>query len=398
MPRLKCAPPDSGPVRPTRLPYARQAIDEEDIAAVVEVLRSPFLTTGPTVRKFEDALATAVGAEHAVAVSNGTAALHAAMYAARIGSGDEVIVPAMTFAATASAVVFQGGKPVFADVDADTLLLDPDCVVAKITPRTRAVVAVDYAGQPCEYEKLRAIAEPHGLTLVADACHALGGAYRGRPVGSLADLSTFSFHPVKPITTGEGGMVTTDNADWADRMRRFRNHGILADSHEREQSGSWAYEIEDLGFNYRITDIQCALGIRQLAKLPAWVERRQEIAVRYDGAFERLGGVEPLRRRPDVSHAYHLYVIRLDAQAGVPSQAAVFSALRDEGIGVNVHYRPVHLHAYYRRRFGCKPGDCPVAERAYEQMISLPLFPAMHDGDVDDVITAVRKVITADAC
>ena len=383
------------PVRETMLPYGRQWVDEADVQAVVEVLRSDWLTTGPKVDEFEQAFADFVGAREAVAVSNGTAALHAAMYAVGIGPGDEVIVPPMTFAASANCVVFQGGTPVFADVDPDTLLLDPAQVEAKITPRTKAIIAVDYTGQPCDYDALRAIADRHGLILVADACHALGGSYKGCPVGSLADLSIFSFHPVKHITTGEGGVITTDDPALAQRMRIFRNHGITSDHRQREQQGSWFYEMVDLGYNYRLTDFQCALGMSQLRKLPGWVARRQEIARRYDAAFAEIPAVKPLGVRDDVSHAYHLYVIRLDPTQLRATRSEVFAALRTEGIGVNVHYIPVHLHPFYRERFGTGPGLCPVAEAAYERLISLPMFPAMIDKDISDVIAAVSKVMSA---
>ena len=381
------------PIRRARLPYGRQWLDDDDVAAVVEVLRSDWLTTGPKVREFEQAFANVVGAKEAVAVNNGTAALHTAMYAADIGPGDEVIVSPMTFASSANCVVFQGGTPVFADVDPDTLLIDPTLVEAKITPRTKAIIAVDYTGQPCDYDALRAIAKRHDLILLADACHALGGSYKGRPVGSLADLNSFSFHPVKPITTGEGGMITTDDPKLAQRMRVFRNHGITTDHRQREQQGSWFYEMIDLGYNYRLTDIQCALGISQLRKLSEWVKRRQEIARCYDQVFAEIAAVEPLEVRKDVSHAYHIYMIRLDLAQLQVTRAEVFSALRAEGIGVNVHYIPVHLHPFYRERFGTRPGLCPVAEAAYERLITLPIFPQMSDDDVRDVIVAVSKVL-----
>ena len=383
------------PVREAMLPYGRQWVDEADIRAVVEVLRSDWLTTGPKVSEFEKVFADFVGVREAVAVSNGTAALHAAMYAVGVGLGDEVIVPPMTFAASANGVVFQGGIPAFADVDPDTLLLDPAQAEAKITPRTKAIVAVDYTGQPCDYDALRAIADRHGLILVADACHAIGGSYKGRPVGSLADLSTFSFHPVKHITTGEGGMITTDDPELARRMRVFRNHGITTDHRQREQRGSWFYEMVDLGYNYRMTDLQCALGMSQLRKLPGWVASRQEIAHRYDAAFTEIPAVEPLCVRDDVSHAYHLYMIQLDVMQLRATRSEVFAALRAEGIGVNVHYIPVHLHPFYRERFGTEPGLCPVAEAAYERLITLPIFPRMSDKDVDDVVAAVHKVVEA---
>lgn len=382
------------PARKLLLPYGRQWVDEDDIAAVVDVLRSDWLTTGPKVAEFEQAFAQFTGVCEAVAVSNGTAALHAAMHAIGIGPGDEVIVPPMTFAATANCVVYQGGTPVFADVEPDTLLIDPQQVEAKITPRTKAIIAVDYAGQPCDYDRLRAIADRHGLKLVADACHALGGSYKGRPVGSLADLSTFSLHPVKPITTGEGGVITTDDPELAQRMRVFRNHGITSDHRQREQQGSWFYEMVDLGYNYRLTDFQCALGLSQLRKLPGWVTRRQEIARQYDAAFARMPAVQPLAVQPDVVHAYHLYMVRTMGHEIGRSRSQVFAALRAGGIGVNVHYIPVYLHPFYRRRFGTTPGLCPVAENAYWQLITLPIYPQMSDCDAANVIAAVDGVIT----
>lgn len=379
------------------IPYGKQSIDESDIAAVAEVLRSDWLTTGPKVSDFERAFAEFVGAGDAVAVSSGTAALHAAVFALGIAPGDEVIVPAITFAASANCVVFQGGKPVFADVNADTLLVDPADVESRITSRTRAIVCVDFAGQPCEYDALRAIAERRGLALLADACHSLGGSYKNRPVGTLADVNTFSLHPVKHITTGEGGMVTTDDAERARRMRIFRNHGITSDHRERERRGSWEYDMTVLGYNYRLTDFQCALGISQLRRLPAWLARRREIAARYDEAFSGIRGAEPLAVREGVSHAYHLYVIRLDPARLRTGRSDIFTALRSEGIGVNVHYRPVYLHPFYRESFRTGPGLCPCAEAAYERILSLPLYPGMSDSDVEEVVAGVRKVLEAHA-
>ena len=369
--------------RQAHLPYGRQWIDEDDIAAVVDVLRSDWLTTGPRVAEFEQALASATGTAEAVAVSSGTAALHLAMLALRIGSGDEVIVPALTFAASANCVAYCGGTPVFADVDPDTLLLDPADAARRITPRTKAIVAVDYAGQPCDYDALRALADAHGLALVADACHSLGGADRGRPVGSLADLSCFSLHPVKHITTGEGGAITTGDELLARRLRSLRNHGITTDHRERAESGAWFYEMTELGFNYRLTDFQCALGQSQLRKIGGWIERRQELARRYDAGVAALPGVRPLAMRPGVSHAYHLYVVR------TAGRDAAFRALRDAGVGANVHYVPVHLHPFYRERFGTGPGLCPVAEAAYAEILSLPLFPQLADASVDRVVEAL---------
>ncbi len=295
----------------------------------------------------------------------------------------------MTFAATANCVVFQGATPVFADVDPTTLLLGPDQLTARITHRTAAVIAVDYAGQPCDYHALRSIARRHGLLLIADASHALGGCDGRKRVGSLADLSAFSLHAVKPITTGEGGIIATDDRPLADRMRRFRNHGFDSDHRQRARAGSWHYEMVELGYNYRLTDFQAALGLSQLAKLDGWVDRRQQIACCYDRAFAALPGVKPLGLRNGVSHARHLYVIRIDRQLLGIDRAAVFRRLQQQGIAAGVHYVPVHLHPFYRRRFGTAPGMCPVAEAAYGEILSLPIFPAMTDQDVAYVVDAV---------
>jgi perosamine synthetase len=379
----------------TSLPYGRQWVDEDDIAAVVEVLRSDWLTTGPTITHFEREFAVQVGSEHAVAVSSGTAALHTLMYAFGIGPGDEVIVPAMTFAATANCVVMQGAKPVFVDVDPATLLIDVDDVRRRISPRTRAIVAVDYCGQPCDYPALRSLASEHGLKLAADACHSLGAMLDGEPSGAFADASAFSFHPVKHITTGEGGIVATSDPEVARRARLFRNHGISTTFRDREAQASFYYEMLDLGWNYRLSDIACALGLSQLRKLPIWVQRRRRIAAAYDSAFAEMPGLKPLNSRPGVRNSYHLYVVQLDPAYWNADRDVVFRALRAQGIGVNVHYLPVHLHPYYRDRLGCKPGLCPVAERASQRILSLPIFPKMTDDDCDGVIEAVRAVYAA---
>ncbi|WP_029896931.1 UDP-4-amino-4,6-dideoxy-N-acetyl-beta-L-altrosamine transaminase, partial [Desulfohalovibrio reitneri] len=374
------------------IPYGRQDIGQDEIQAVTEALTSDFLTTGPKVAEFEEAVAAYCGAPYGVAVCNGTAALHAAMHALGIGPGDEVVVPPLTFAATANCVLYQGGTPVFADVDPDTLLLDPDKAEAAVTPRTKAIIGVDYAGQPCDWDALRAVADRHGLALVADACHALGAEYKGRRVGTLADMSVFSFHPVKHITTGEGGMIVTGDSALAERMRRFRSHGITATPEQRESAGTWYYEMTELGFNYRITDIQCALGLAQLKRLDGFLARRREVAARYDAAFSRLPAVSPLGCGGEVSHAYHLYVVRVDFQSLGTDRKRLFKDLREAGVGTNVHYIPVHLHPYCRHRLGTGPGDCPAAEEAYERILSLPMFPAMTDRDVEDVIKAVKRL------
>lgn len=368
------------------LPYGHQSVEEDDILAVTQALRSDWLTTGPAVDAFERSIAALTEATHAVAVSSGTAALHCAMNALQIGPGDEVIVPPMTFVASANAAVYVGATPVFADVDSNTLLIDPAKVEEKITRRTRAIVAVDYAGQPCDYDALRALADRYDLSLIADACHSLGGAYHGRKVGTLADLTVFSFHPVKHITTGEGGMIVTDAPELAARMRVFRNHGITTEHRQRAECNSWLYEMTDLGFNYRISDIQCALGVSQLRKLPAWLKRRSEIAEYYSSEFNRNPFVRPLAVASGVYHAWHLYVVRVSG-----NRLKVFQELRARGIGANVHYIPVHLHPFYRSRFATARGLCPIAESAYEQILSLPIFPAMSDQDVECVLTAMLE-------
>jgi len=372
------------------LPYGRHLVDQADIQAVVKVLESDWLTTGPMVERFEQAVAEFCTARHGVAVSSGTAALHGAMRAIGIGPGDEVIVPAITFAATANAVVFQGGTPVFADVEPDTLLVDPADVERKITGRTRAVIGVDYAGQPCDYDALREIADRHGLFLVADGCHSLGARYKGRNVGALADLTVFSFHPVKHITTGEGGMVVTDDDEKAAAMRRFRNHGIDTDHRQREADNTWEYAMVELGMNYRLTDIQCALGLSQLAKLPIWLERRRRLAGSYDALLREAEAVLPLARRPEAEHAYHLYVVRL---ADGEARRRAFAHLRQQGIGANVHYLPVYLHPFYRDRFQTGPGLCPNAESAYETILTLPLHPGMEEEEVGRVVGTLKEVL-----
>jgi perosamine synthetase len=381
------------PVRQSLLPYGRHWLTEEDIAAVVQVLRSDWLTTGPAVEAFEREFAEKAGAHHAIAVCNGTAALHTAMHTLSLGPQDEVIVPAITFAASANCVVYEGATPVFADIDPETLLVDVNEVERRITPRTRAIMAVDYAGQPCPYDELNELASRHRLALVADACHAAGASYRGRAVGSLAKLNCFSFHPVKHVTTGEGGMVTTDDAELAIRMRAFRNHGITTDHRQRAEKGQFYYEMTDLGFNYRLTDFQCVLGMSQLRRLDEFIAKRRALAARYDAALAQIPGVRPLGRRSDACHAYHLYVVRLDLDRLTVARDAIFKALRAEGIGVNVHYLPVYLHPFYRKRFGTAPGLCPTAEAAYEGLLSLPIFPAMSDADAEDVIAALDKVL-----
>jgi perosamine synthetase len=381
------------PVRKTLLPYGRQSIGEDDIQAVVDVLRSDWLTTGPKVGEFEEAFAARVGAKYAVSFSSGTAALHGAAFAAGLEPGDEAITTPLTFAATANCVLYQGATPVFADVSADTLNLDPEKVAARITARTRAILPVDYAGHPADLDAMLGLAARHGLVVIEDACHALGAEYRERRTGSIADMTVFSFHPVKHVATGEGGMVTTGRADCAEALRRFRNHGISSEARQRQAEGQWRYEMVLLGFNYRLTDIACALGLSQLKKLEANLLRRREIAARYAAAFSSVVGVTLPAVRADVNPAWHLYPIRLNLEKLSANRAQVFRALRAENIGVNVHYIPVHCHPYYRDRFGYRGGEYRIAEDAYERLISLPMFHGMSDQDAEDVILAVEKVI-----
>ena len=375
------------------LPYGRQEIGDADIKAVVEALCSDWLTTGPRVGQFEKAFARFCGAAEGVAVNSGTAALHAAMRAVGIGPGDEVIVPAITFAASANAAIYEGGTPVFADVEADTLLIDSSCVEKLITPKTKAIVAVDYAGQPADYDALRALAKNRNIAIVADACHAPGATYKGRMAGTLADISCFSFHPVKHLTTCEGGMTLTDDREKAAHMRRFRNHGIDSDHRKRDAEGTFAYNMVELGYNYRLPDVQCALGLAQLERLPHWVAKRRRVAAWYEDALRDMAHVRPLRVHADRTNAYHLYVVRLDLAKLSIDRARAFAHLRERGIGANVHYAPVYLHSYYRSR-GYQPGLCAVAEQTYREILTLPMFPAMSQGDVTRVANALRELST----
>jgi len=372
---------------PDFLPYGRQEIGDADIKAVVEALVSGWFTTGPRVQEFEQAFAAHVGVREGVAVNSGTAALHCAMRALGLGQGDEVIVPAITFAASANAALFEGAKPVFADVEPDTLLIDPRSVAKSITPRTRAIVAVDYAGQPADYDALKALAASRGIPIVADACHAPGAAYKGRAAGTLADISCFSFHPVKHLTTCEGGMTVTDDPAMAAHMRRFRNHGIDSDHRSRQAAGSHAYDMVELGYNYRLPDVQCALGLAQLKRLDGWVAARQRIARFYDAALANIAEVVPLKTHAERVHSYHLYVVRLMDSI---DRDSVFARLRADGIGANVHYAPVYVHSHYAR-LGYKPGLCPAAEAAAGQILSLPMFPAMTEADVRRVVGALTR-------
>ncbi len=380
------------PVRSTLLPYGRQALEEDDVQAVLAALRSDWLTTGPRVVEFEHAVASAVGAAHAVAVSSGTAALHAAVAATDIGAGDEVITSPLTFVASANAVLYRGGVPVFADVRPDTLTLDPVEAEAKVTARTRALLPVDFAGQPCDLDRFGEIARARGVTVIEDAAHSLGAEFRGRPVGSWADLTTFSFYPTKPVTTGEGGMVATDRADLAGRLRRFRNHGFETDFRERDARGEVYSPMLELGFNYRLTDLQCALGLSQLGRLDQFLKRRAALAERYAAALGDLPGLTLPAVLPHARHAWHIFPVLLEPERLTADRRTILAALRAENIGVVVHYVPAYWHPYYAA-LGYRRGLCPRAEAAFERLLTLPLFPGMSDTDADDVIRAVGKVL-----
>ncbi len=390
--RPKLALHGGTPVRQKMLPYGRHVLDASDIEAVTRVLRSDWLTGGPEVAAFEAELAEYVGAVHAVAFSSGTAALHGAYVAAGLGPGDEAITSPITFCATANALLHAGAVPVFADVDARTLSLDPAAVARRITPRTRALIPVDYAGHPAQLDALRDLARAHGLALIEDAAHALGARVGQRKVGSLADLTVFSFHAVKHVACGEGGMVTTDDDAMAVRLRRFRNHGLSSEARDRKDGARWAYDLLEAGCNYRLTDIAAALGRSQLARLPANLARRRGIAARYAEAFAGCAAITTLPAPAAATSAWHIYPVRFDLDALGADRDALIAALRAEGIGVNVHYVPVSGLTLYRER-GYRVEDTPRAVAESARLVTLPLFHGMTDADADDVIAAVHKVV-----
>ncbi len=381
-------------VRSTMLTYGRQCIDDEDINRVIEVLKGDYLTTGPYVKEFEDKVAKYVGAKYAVAVCNGTAALHMACFAAGIGKGDEVIVAPITFAASANCVLYCGGTPVFSDIDPKTYNLDPDQIEKHITDKTKAIIPVDFTGQSVDIDAIRKIADKHGLLIIEDGAHSLGSEYKGNKVGTVADMTEFSFHPVKPITTGEGGMVVTDNKELYNKMMLFRTHGITRDESMMEKNdGPWYYEQIDLGYNYRITDMQCALGTSQMDKIDKFLARRREIASMYNDEFKSIEQVVTPYEAEFSNSGHHIYVVRLELDKLTCTRKEIFEALKAENIGVNVHYYPVYLFPYYKR-LGYKIGTCPEAEELYNRIITLPLHLGMNDSDINDVIKAVKKVIS----
>ena len=370
------------------IPYGRQTIEEDDIQAVVDVLRSYYLTTGPKIAEFEKMVADYVGAKYAVAISNGTSALHAACFAAGIQPGDEVITTPLTFAASSNCVLYCGGTPVFADVDPKTYNIDPEDIRRKITDKTKAIIAVHLAGQPCDMDEIHKIAKEHDLLVIEDGAHALGSVYKGKKVGTLSDMTTFSFHPVKPITTGEGGMIVTDNEEFYQKMMLFRSHGITRDENLMTRNdGSWFYQQLDLGYNYRITDIQCALGCSQMKKLDRFLARRKEIVARYNEAFADCENIITPYQLPETESGWHLYIV----QVKNCDRREVFEALREQGIAVNVHYIPVYMHPYYQEH-GYKDVHCKNAEEVYSHIISLPLYPTLTSEQQNFVIGRVREI------
>lgn len=370
------------------IPYGKQTIEQDDIQAVVDVLKSDFLTTGPKIAEFEQTVADYVGAKYAIAISNGTSALHAACFAAGIGPGDEVITTPLTFAASANCVLYCGGTPVFADVDPKTYNIDPEDIRRKITDRTKAIIAVHLAGQPCDMDAIHSIAREHGLIVIEDGAHALGSVYKGKKVGSMSDMTTFSFHPVKPITTGEGGMIVTDNEDFYKKMILFRSHGITRDdSMMTRNDGPWFYQQFDLGYNYRITDIQCALGCSQMKKLDRFLARRKEIVARYNEAFADCDNIITPYQLSDTESGWHLYIV----QVKNCDRRKVFENMREKGIGVNVHYIPVYMHPYYQEH-GYENVHCANAEEIYSHIISLPLYPGLTSEQQDYVIDTLKSL------
>lgn len=381
------------PVEGTYLPYGRQWIDEKDIEAVVSVLKSNYLTTGPVINEFERRVADYVGVKYAVAFSNGTAALHGACFAAGIDNDDEVITTPLTFAASANCVLYQGGKVVFADINPITYNIDPQEIEKKITKKTKAIIPVDFTGQPVELEKILEIAKKNKLVVIEDAAHALGSIYKDKRIGSISDMTMFSFHPVKHITSGEGGMIVTNNKDYYEKLLQFRSHGITRDTEKlQENHGPWYYEMHFLGYNYRMTDIQAALGCSQLNKLEMFIEKRRDIVAKYNKAFKEINQITIPCQNSEGKSSWHLYIIRIHLDELRVGRKEIFETIQKQNIGVNVHYIPVHLLPYYQQ-LGYEKGSLPKAEKLYEEIISLPLFPAMTEQDVDNVIKTVKRAI-----
>lgn len=379
--------------RNTLLPYGKQWLDEADIEAVVQVLKGDFITQGPAIEAFERKVADYAGARYGVAFANGTAALHGACFAAGITDGDEVITTPLTFLASSNCVLYQGGVPVFADIDPVTYNIDPRQIEKKLTPRTKAIIPVDFSGQPAEMDRIQEIARLHNLIVIEDAAHSLGAEYQGRKVGTWADMTMFSFHPVKHVTTGEGGMIVTDNEAFYRKLLRFRSHGMTRDPQDlKRNEGPWYYEMQELGYNYRMTDIQAALGISQMDKLDGFIARRRELVDMYTRELSDIPGLVLPEQHPEANSSWHLYVVRFMPEQFRSSRREIFEQLRDWNIGVNVHYIPVYLQPYYEG-LGYEKGLCPNAESYYETCITLPLFPGMKDEDVLDVVRAIKELV-----
>jgi UDP-4-amino-4,6-dideoxy-N-acetyl-beta-L-altrosamine transaminase len=375
------------------LPYGRQWITEEDIQNVINVLKGDYLTTGPKIQEFEKEFASYIGAKYAVAFSNGTAALHGACFAAGIGIGDEVITTPMTFAASANCALYVGATPIFADINSKTGNIDPKEIEKKITDKTKAIIPVDYTGLPTELDEIIKIAKKHNLIIIEDAAHALGAEYKGKKIGSISDMTMFSLHPVKHITTGEGGIITTNNEHFYQKLLQFRTHGITRDQELlNENHGPWYYEMQDLGYNYRMTDIQAALGISQLKKLDHFVQLRRSVVEKYLSELKDVDEIILPNDTEDEKSSWHIFVIKLKLDSLTGTRKEIYGSFLKENIGVNVHYIPVYLHPYYQE-LGYSKGICPKAEQYYEQIITLPLFPAMTQEDVEDVILSVKKII-----
>jgi dTDP-4-amino-4,6-dideoxygalactose transaminase len=376
------------------LPFHFPDTGDDEIRTVVETLRSGSLTTGAKVKQFEENFAFYTGAAHAVAVNSGTAALHLALDAIGIKEGDEVIVPTMTFTATAEVVLYFKARPVLVDCEADTLNIDPDQIERKITPKTRAIIPVHLAGQPCDLDKILGIARAYNLKVIEDAAHALPAFHRGKMVGTIGDITCFSFYVTKTITTGEGGMATTNNPEWADRMRMMSLHGISKDAWKRyTNEGSWYYEVQFPGYKYNLTDIAAAMGVEQLKKCDRFAEARRRIATVYDEAFADLPEIRTPVCRTENQHAWHLYVIQLNSQRLHIARNEFIDALKEKNIGTSVHFIPLHIHPYYRNTFGYQPQDFPNASGVFERIISLPIYPKMTELDVQNVVTAVKDIV-----
>lgn len=383
------------PVRSGKIYYGCQWIDEKDIEAVTETLKSDFITCGPKVDEMERELAAYTGAKYAVAVSNGTAALHCACIAAGVGAGDEVITTPITFAASANCALYCGARPVFADINMETYNIDPKSIKEKITDKTKAVVAVDFTGQAVEYDEIRQICDEHNLVFIEDAAHSLATSYKGKKVGALADMTTFSFHPVKTITGGEGGAITTNSEVLYKKILLAHTHGITHDEKLMEgapHEGPWYYEQIALGFNYRITDFQAALIVSQMKKLDKFATRRKEIVKKYDEAFNKIPEIIVQKEIPQSDSCRHLYIIRLDLEKLTCTRREFFDAMSAENVQCQIHYIPVYWFPYYQH-LGYRKGLCPKAEELYKGIMSIPLYPKMSDKDVEDVIHAVKKVV-----